>query len=191
MQTQLNDSRKNIAELEAGKAQLLEEDPTYAGEYSTTEEIDREMLRIQELEESLQVKLEVALRKAMVFDFVSGEDMQVSLDIRDLADYKSGGWIANSIYRMEKDLLSEFPDLKKEDLANASKYYQRSTKDLQPIEEGTYTAVTGLAPAAAEADIFAAEAEMYTSLTRMRRVSIASSSAGTESRITLSRWSRV
>jgi hypothetical protein len=190
MQTQLNDSRKNIAELEACKAQLIDEDPTYGGEYSTPEEIDAKLLTLQELEQSLAQKMEVALRKAMVFDFVSGEDIQVSLDVRDIADYKSAGWIANAIYRMESDLLSEFPRLKKEDLANATKYYQRATKDLQPIEEGTYTAVTGLAPAAAEADVFAAEAEMYTSSASPSGVAFADMNAPCFYKI-IERWNRL
>jgi len=190
MQTQLNDSRENIANLEAAKVQLKSNDPSYGGEYQTPEEIDAELLKLQELEESLANKMEVALRKAMVFDFVSGEDIQMSLDVRDLADYKSAGWIANSIYRMESDLLAQFPELKKEDLANAAKYYQRSTKDLQPIEEGTYTAVTGLAPAEAEADIFAAEAEMYTSSASPIGTGLADTSAPCFYRI-IERWNRI
>ena len=52
---------------------MLDDDPTYGGEYQTPEEIDAKMYELQELEQSLSTKLEVALRKAMVFDFVSGE----------------------------------------------------------------------------------------------------------------------
>jgi hypothetical protein len=190
MQTQLNDSRQNIAMLEKCKAQLLEGDPAYGGEYSTPEEIDAKLLEIQELEASLTVKLEVAMRKAMVFDFVSSEDIQCSLDVRDLADYKSCGWIANAIYRTEADTLSLFPDLKKEDLTSATKYYQRATRDLAAIEENTYVAITGLAPASAESDVFAAEAEMYTSATMPTGVGLADTAAPCFYKI-IERWNRI
>ena len=190
MQTQLNDSRENIAKLESCKAQLMDNDPTYGGEYQTPEEIDAKLKEVQDLEASLTTKLEVALRKAMVFDFISGEDIQVSLDVRDLADYKSAGWLANSIYRMEGALLSMFPTLKKADLSNATKYYQRSTKDLQPIEESTYVSVTGLAPASAEADVFAAEAEMYTSSQSPSGTALADTSAPCFYKV-IEKWNRI
>ncbi len=190
MNTQLNDSRQNIAELESMREQLESGDPSYGGDYKTPEEIDAELLKLQELEQSVAVKLEVAMRKAMVFDYISGEDIQVSLDVREISDYKSAGWISNSIYRMESALLAEFPALKKEDLANATKYYQRSNKDLQPIEEGTYLAVTGLAPAAAEADIFAAEAEQFTSSVSPSGTSLSDTNSPCFYRI-IERWNRI
>ena len=190
MQTQLNDSRQNIAMLESCKQQLLNDDPTYGGEYQTPEEIDAKMLELQELEASLAQKLEVALRKAMIFDFVGGEDVQCSIDVNDLSDYLSCGWIANAIYRNEKAVLSEFPNLTKTDLANATKYYQRSTRDLQPIEESTYVSVTGLAPASAESDVFAAEAERYTSSASPSGTTFADTSAPCFYKI-LERWNRL
>ncbi len=190
MQTELNDTRQNIATLESCRAQLMSDDPSYGGEYQTPEEIDAKMLELQELEQSVAVKLEVALRKAMVFDFVSGEDIQCSIDIRDLGDYKSAGWIANSIYRMEGALLAQFPALKKSDLQSAVKYYQRATKDLAAIEENTYTAVTGLAPAEAEADIFAAEAEQFTSSAMPTGISAPNTNSPCFYRI-IERWNRI
>jgi hypothetical protein len=190
MQTELNDTRQNIATLESCREQLQSGDPSYGGEYSTPEEIDAKLLEIQELEQSLAVKLEVALRKAMIFDFVSGEDIQCSIDIRDIGDYKSAGWIANSIYRMEGALLAQFPAINKEDLKSAVKYYQRPTKDLAAIEENTYTAVTGLAPAEAEADIFAAEAEQFSSSQSPTGTGMANTNSPCFYRI-IERWNRI
>lgn len=189
MQTKLNDQRENISNLEALKRQLLDEDPTYAGDYKTPEEIDQAMLKARELEQSINTKLEVALRKALVVDFVSAEDMQVSLDVRDLADYKSANWIANSIYRIKSDVLSMFPRLKDEDLANATQYFQRPNRELQPITEGTYTAVTGLAPAAAEADQFAADAEQY--ISGASPAGVPADQSGPEFYRIIERWNRV
>lgn len=159
MQTQLNDQRANIAGLVAAREQLASGDPTYGGEYQTPEEIDAELLTLRELEQSIQSKLEVGLRKAMVFDFVSAEDIQVSLDVRDLADYKSANWIANAIYRVKTDTLALFPNLTEADLKDAACYYQRTQKDLSPVTD--YTKLTGLA--GVSNDAMAAEAEQFVS----------------------------
>jgi len=159
MQTQLNDQRNNIAQLEAEREQLMGGDPLYAGEAQSPEEIDEQLLQMRELEESLSAKMEVALRKAMVFDFVRAEDIQVSLDVTDLGDYKSANWIANAIYRTKDDTLAMCSRLKPEDLVGATCYYQRNQRDLQPLDDTTK--LTGL-PGVSN-DIQAAEAEQFVS----------------------------
>lgn len=159
MQTQLNDQRNNIAQLEAEREQLMNADPLYGGEYQTPEDIDAQLEKMRQLEVSISTKLEVALRKGMVFDFVRAEDIQVSLDVTDLADYKSANWIANAIYRTKDDTLAMCPRLKPEDLASATCYYQRNNKDLQPLDD--ITKLTGM-PGASN-DVAAAEAEQFVS----------------------------
>lgn len=159
MQTQLNDQRNNIAQLEAEREQLMGEDPTYGGDFKSPEEIDEQLLQMKELEQSISTKLEVALRKGMVFDFVRAEDIQVSLDVTDLSDYKSANWIANAIYRTKDDTLAMCPRLKPEDLTGAACYYQRNRRDLQPLTDETK--LMGI-PGASN-DVQAAEAEQFTS----------------------------
>ena len=162
MQTQLNDQRNNIAQLEAEREQLLSDDPLYAGEAQTPEEIDEQLLQMRELEESLSAKMEVALRKAMVFDFVRAEDIQVSLDVTDLADYKSANWIANAIYRTKDDTLAMCPRLTAQDLVGATCYYQRNNRDLQPLDD--ITKLTGLPGMSGMSnDMQAAQADQFVS----------------------------
>lgn len=159
MRTQLNDQRNNIAQLEMEREQLMNQDPTYGGKYQTPEEVDEQLLQMQELEESLSMKMEVALRKALVIDFVRAEDIQVSLDVSDLSDYKSANWVANAIYKTKDDTLATCPRLTATDLVGATCYYQRMQKDLSPLDERTK--LTGMA--GVSNDAAAAEAEQFVS----------------------------
>lgn len=160
MQTQLNDSRENIATLESYKRQIMSEDPLYDGPYKSQEEIDAKLLELRHLEESLTTRMEVALRKALVVDFVSAEDMQVSLDVRDIMDYKSAGWNSNCIYRQKQDVLAMFSRLTEADLKDATCYYQRPVKDLKPLND--YQKLTGMVGIEGNAE-YASEADQFTS----------------------------
>lgn len=159
MRTQLNDQRNNIAQLEMEREKLMNQDPLYDGKYQTPEQIDEQLLQMRELEASISNKMEVALRKALVTDFVRAEDIQVSLDVSDLTDYKSANWIANAIYKTKADLLATCPRLKESDLVGATCYYQRVQKDLVPLDDRTkLTGMPGVSNDAA-----AAEAEQFVS----------------------------
>lgn len=165
MKQQLNDSRDNIARLEAIREKIaVAQDPTnpaYGGDYDgveTPEKIDAMLSEARELEMSLSHRMEIALRKALAIDFVSPEDMQISLDVREIGDHLSAGWNANAIYRKQKDLCAMFPRLTPEDLREATCYYQRTPRrDLTPL--GARVKLSGIAGP----DYDATEAEQYTS----------------------------
>lgn len=178
MQSELNDSRKNIADLEALKAKyagtpqlddmgipvidemtgqpVMQPYEPADGEKSQ-EEVDAELARLAELEASLSQRLEVAVRKALIVDFVSSENMQVSLDVSDVTENTNAAWNANAIFRPVKSLKSMFPRLTDEDIKSAKHYHQRKTKDLQPLSENQK--LTGLAGGESNPD----DAEMYVS----------------------------
>ena len=161
MHTQLNTIKDNIARLEAlrqqvtvdaqGNQQYLTED----NEVLTEEELNAKTAQFRELEQSISKRLEVATRKALAIDFVAAEDMQVSLDVRNVTDNVNAGWAANAIYRPVKDLPSLFPGLKESDTRSAKTYYQRSVKSLSPLSE--HVQLTGLA----DSNVDANEAEQY------------------------------
>jgi hypothetical protein len=164
MKTQLNDTRDNISRLEAlrEKIQMAEEGQEVdygSDEPMTPEQLDAQLLELRELETSVSSRMEAAIRKALAIDFVSAEDIQVSLDVRDVDDYVNAGWVANKIFRPTKDLCSLFPDLKPKDAKQATCYYQRRPRDFdyQPLADRV--ALTGLAGV----DVRPEEAEQYTS----------------------------
>lgn len=131
----------------------VEEDNPYC--QMSAEEIDVETARMQELEMSISNRLEVAIRKGMAVDYVSPEDMQVSLDVRCVNDYVNAGWVANAIYRPIDRLGSMFPRLTEEDLKTAKAYQQRKQKDLTNLADQVQ--LTGMAGGSVNAE----EAEQY------------------------------
>jgi hypothetical protein len=169
MQSELNDSRKNISQLEALKAKYAGEpqmgpdgvpvlDETgvaivtpyepQEGDQSE-EEVDAELGKLRDLEASLTQRLEVAVRKGLVVDFISSENHQVSLDVSDIGDYVNATWNANRIYRPVKSLAAMFPRLTKEELGEAKQYFQKRQRNLEPISDSTR--LTGLAGVDADA----------------------------------------
>lgn len=181
MQNELNDSRTNMAMLEELKSRyapqpqldeagvpMMNPDgtammapstyvPTDEDKCKSEEEVDAELLKLRELEASLTTRLEVAVRKALVVDFVPAETMQVSLDVADLNDYLSASWNANFVYKPVSKLAAMFPRLSKKDLEGAKHYFHKRTRDLTPLSDTQR--LTGLAGAEYNAD----EADQFTS----------------------------
>lgn len=179
MQNELNDSRKNIAQLEALKAKyapqpVMDEagvptvdemgqpvmqpstyQPTDDDQCKTEEEVDAELGKMRDLEASLAQRLEVAVRKGLVVDFCSSENVQVSLDVPNLDDYTSASWMANIIHVRTKELKTKFPRLTGEDRKSAKQYYLKKRRDLEPLSDRQR--LTGIAGAEYKAD----EADQY------------------------------
>lgn len=140
MQADLSDIRKNVMDLEAAIKRT--EDPEYAAE-TTPEKLHAEMENKRQLEISLTNRLEVAMRKMLVVDFVPAEQMQVSLNVREVADYVNADWVANEIFKPQCDVLSMFPRLTKENIGEATLFYQRKRRQLTPLADRQK--LTGLA----------------------------------------------
>lgn len=163
MKAQLNDTRANLQKLEALRLQVtvdaagnqvaLGED----NEVLTLEQLNAKTAEYNETLASVQNRLEVAMRKAMVFDFVSSEDMQVSLDVRALDDHLDAGWMANRIFRPVDKLPEMFPLVTKADTKKVKQYFQRGKKPLQNLSDKVQ--MTGLADEGSSPD----DADQYVS----------------------------
>ena len=97
-----------------------------------------EMAEKQALIASLEAKIEQAVSKMFVIDFVQTENIQVSPDVSSISDYLDANWIGNESYYEMDDAMARFPRLSKDDLKTAKKYYQKppknlNTHDLNPI----------------------------------------------------------
>lgn len=93
----------------------------------SNEDLDVQVAKIQETIAGLQSKMQPVSRAGMTIDFVRAEDMQVSLDVADIADYKDADWNANRLYVPKKALKSRFERLTDDDCKEAATYYQRQT----------------------------------------------------------------
>lgn len=114
----LNDARDNMARLEAQQKELPEADDQAVA-----------LAEIQQTIQGLEANLEVVIRKGMAIDHVPSEDMQISLDVRQLEDYLEANWCANAMYKPKSELCEMFPRLSEEDIKKATVYYQA-----QPVE---------------------------------------------------------
>lgn len=178
LKNELNDTRDNLMRLDAARRRLQGQasgepeslegyevapaGPDAGGESPgqydqlTPEQIDAEESKLRDLEASIAQRLEVAVRKGMVVDYVAPEDMQVSLDVRSITDHVNAAWNANAIYRPTKDLQSMFARLTEADVKKAKCYYQRKQKTPTPLSDAVQ--LTGLSDGSVNAD----EAEQYT-----------------------------
>jgi hypothetical protein len=137
----LNDAQETHARIIA-QQKLLEDPQNQDPETLDVQKAEKEAL-IEELEE----KIELAVNKMFVIDYVETENMQVSTDINCIENYTDADWIGNELYlSKDDDALSRFPRLTAEDLKTAKTYYQRAPKELtnrdidNALPQGTLTA---------------------------------------------------
>lgn len=151
MITDLNDARVQIAELQAAKSSLQEGKTDDAQPYDETEK-DAELANVQELIDTLTSKIEATIRKFLAVDFVASQDHQVSLDVSTISEYLEADWNANAIYIPKKDMKAKFPGLQDKEVNQATIYFQRQTKDLQPLtdQQGLNDNVGGIRGESAE-----------------------------------------
>lgn len=154
MQTELNDIQDNIKRLEA--AQSAQASPE--GQAKSPEEQMAEMAHLQELETSILQKIEVSIRKGLAIDFVSAENMQVSLDVAALEDHLDAGWNGNAIFRPKSKLKEVFPRLTDDDVKSAKTYYQKKSATAR-------TAMTDKVNLGGDAGQYSDDAEQYTTAT--------------------------
>jgi hypothetical protein len=165
VETALNDAQETLARIQA-QQELIEDPDGKDPETLEAEKAEKEAL-VKELEE----KLEVAVLKMFVIDFVETQDIQVSMDVRKIEDYLDADWIANEIYINEEDALSRFPRLDVECLKQAKKYYQtapreKTTRDIDNVlPQGMLTAESAQAfqtsQSEAESEAFLRVVEMW------------------------------
>lgn len=136
----LNDAQETHARIIA--QQKLLEDP----QNQDPETLDREKAEKEALIASLGEKLELAVNKMFVIDYVETENVQVSTDINRIENYLDADWIGNEIYLTKEDAQARFPRLSVEDLKSAKLYHQRAPKELTTrdvdnvLPQGTLTA---------------------------------------------------
>lgn len=122
VETALNDARETLAQLEA--EQKLLDDPDFGDPDARQAEMDEK----QKLIEDLERKLELAVSKMFVIDFVRTENMQVSTDVEAIEDHLDADWNGNEIFIPRDEALARFPRLTTDDLKAAEQYYQREPK---------------------------------------------------------------
>ena len=120
----LNDAKETMERLQA--QQKILDDP----DMNDPDAVESEIAEKQALMADLQEKLEIAVTRMFVIDYVPTENVQVSTDITNIEDYLDADWIANEMFIEKEDALSRFPDLTPEDIKSAKVYWQRVPKEM-------------------------------------------------------------
>lgn len=100
--------------------------------------------------QTLEAQVEQIIYNGLVFDFVRGEDIQVSMDVATLKDYAISPWIAHRTFMPYDKAQATFPDLR-EDLGKGEAYYH-----VQPesrVREGGFAPSDGVV-SESDAEVF-------------------------------------
>ena len=118
LEQKLNTLQDQVKSIVAAKAALNDQDdPT---------DIETRELELQTEIQGIEAKLLKKQRFGLVVDHVRAEDIQVALNIADLADYKDADWIATDIYVPKDTLRTRFPEIDEDELKKITTYYQRN-----------------------------------------------------------------
>lgn len=140
----LNDAQETHARLIAQEKELKDGDPD-------PETKEAELAEKKALIDELEEKLELAVNKMFVIDYVETENIQVSTDVNCIENYLDADWIGNELYLPKDDALARFDRLEPEDIKSAKIYYQRAPKELTTrdidnvLPQGMLTAETAQA----------------------------------------------
>src|ERR1700675_1909266 len=136
VETALNDAQETHSRIVA--QQKLLEDP----ESKDLETLESERAEKEALIDELKEKLELAVNKMFVIDYVETENIQVSTVINCIENYTDADWIGNELYLTKDDALARFPRLETEDIKSAKIYYQRAPKELTTRESDSKSSRT-------------------------------------------------
>lgn len=128
LEKELKDARDNLERI-----QKLQNDLTGLDADADTPELTEEELKLQIA--GMEARIELMVKRGQCIDFIRAEDVQVSLDVPTLADYRDADWISHDLY-IEKDTAKgRFPRLTAEEIGRATEYVQRATaQQVQPID---------------------------------------------------------
>lgn len=104
--------------------------------------------------QTLEAQVEHIIYNGLVFDFVRGEDIQVSMDVATLKDYAISPWIAHRTFMPYDKAQATFPELR-DDLGKAEAYYH--------VQRESRTREGGFAPA--DGVVSESDAEVFRSAT--------------------------
>lgn len=104
--------------------------------------------------QTLESQVEHIIYNGLVFDFVRGEDIQVSMDVATLKDYAISPWIAHRTFMPYDKAQATFPELR-DDLGKAEAYYH--------VQPESRTREGGFAPA--DGVVSESDAEVFRSAT--------------------------
>jgi hypothetical protein len=144
VEKELSDARDNLQQIEKLQDDLTGLQP------ETDQALTMEKLKLQIA--GLEKRVELMVKRGQCIDFLRADDVQVSLDVPTLADYRDADWISHDLYIEKDSAPARFKRIPKAEWGKATEYVQRDTaKTAQPIDgyasadtvpEGAYVKAT-------------------------------------------------
>ncbi len=124
---QIRDAREQLSQIAATKADIDSgEDPN----------VEQKKQQLQQQIEGLQQKVDILVARGLVIDFVPAEDMQVSTDVRQIAQYNDASWIAMRAFKSFAQIKADYKGLRDEDIRKITKYWPVKPKDTRDLDSG-------------------------------------------------------
>jgi hypothetical protein len=144
VEKELSDARDNLERIEKLQNDLTGLEP------ETDQALTAEQLKLQIA--GLEKRVELLMKRGQCIDFLRADDVQVSLDVPTLADYRDADWISHDLYIEKDSAKCRFKRIPDAEWGRAVEYVQRDTQKLvQPIDgyasadtvpEGAYVKAT-------------------------------------------------
>jgi hypothetical protein len=127
-QNEVNTIQDNIASV-AAQIRALQAGETPDGQTASIDDLEVQQQELNTSLEAVSKRLEVDTCYGFTFDVVKPENMQVGTDVELLEEYLDSDSLTETMYFPHDQLSAKFPDLKKEDLANAEKFYRKPPRN--------------------------------------------------------------
>lgn len=124
---QIRDAREQLSQIAATKADI---------DSGIDPDVEQKKAQLQQQIEGLQQKVDILVARGLVIDFVPAEDMQVSTDVRQIAQYNDASWIAMRAFKSFGQIKADYKALKDEDIRKITKYWPVKPKDTRDADSG-------------------------------------------------------
>ena len=128
---QIRDLQQQMANIKATR------DDLESGESDKSPELL--MAELKQQIAGLMGKVQIVVARGFVTDFIAAEDIQVSTEVPSLTLYRDACWIAHRSFITCKQAQADYPDLPRDKLDGAKKYFARKPRDKRDDDVGRWT----------------------------------------------------
>lgn len=139
---QIRDAREQLSQIAATKIEI---------DSGECVDVEQKKAQLQQQIEGLQAKVDILVARGLVTDFVPAEDMQVSTDVRQIAQYNDASWLAMRAFKSFAQIRADYKGLSDDDIRKITKYWPVKPKDTRGDDTGRIAT-----------DVVAEEADSYT-----------------------------
>jgi hypothetical protein len=124
---QIRDAREQLSQIAATKAEI---------DSGMDPNVEQKQAQLEQQIAGLEQKVDILVARGLVIDFVPAEDMQVSTDVRQIAQYNDASWLAMRAFKSFAQIRADYKGLKDDDIRKITKYWPVKPKDTRDDDTG-------------------------------------------------------